>query len=160
MAEVGIAIPEWVSLVAVDFTRESLPEVLARTAFDSCAPTFFTWLGVTYYLSRKVVTETFRHLAAVSPAGSRLVFDCMDAEAFQPERASVAVRRLQEIARRTGEPMESGFGIDELAAVLAEAGFRIREHLAPRDIEARLFQGRDDGYHAFDHIHLIQAERA
>jgi O-methyltransferase involved in polyketide biosynthesis len=87
------------------------------------------------------------------------VFDCLDGDAFRPERASIAVRRLQEIARRTGEPMETGFDADELAEALAVAGFRVREHLTPGDVEERLFRGRADGYHAFDHVHLVLAER-
>ena len=118
---------------------------------------FFSWLGVTYYLTRAVVFDTLRAVAAVAPAGSVIVFDYMDADAFRPGRAARRVQLLQAIARQVGEPMQAGFDPIELAADLDRAGFRLEENLDPAAIEARYFQQRADEYHAFEHVHFAGA---
>ena len=87
----------------------SRPTILAkRVSLD--------WLGVTYYLTREVVFDTLRDVAAVSPQGSVMVFDYMDADAFQPGRAAKRIQLMQAIARQVGEPMQAGFDPFELAA--------------------------------------------
>ena len=55
LARAGITVPDSVTYVPVDFERESLAERLRAAGLGSEA-TFFSWLGVTPYLSR----EAFR----------------------------------------------------------------------------------------------------
>jgi O-methyltransferase involved in polyketide biosynthesis len=42
---------------AVDFEAESLRDGLTRTGLDWSRPTFFSWLGVTIYLTAKPSTR-------------------------------------------------------------------------------------------------------
>ncbi len=156
LAELGWEVPANLHFVPLDFTRASLADALRQSPYDPAVPSFFSWLGVTYYLTREVVFDTLRAVAGIAPAGSHVVFDYMDADAFVPERAAKRMQRMQAIVRQAGEPMKAGFDPSRLAADLAALGLRLLEDLSPADIEERYFKGRSDGYHAYEHVHFAQ----
>ena len=143
--------------IPVDFSQENLAEVLKRAAYRSQAPSFFSWLGVTYYLTREALFTTFRAIAASAPSGSPIIFDYLDTEALVPERAARRVNIMVEIVKRVGEPMITGFDPRTLAADLAGVGLRLQEDIGPADIQKRFFAGRPDGYHACEHAHFAWA---
>jgi len=118
---------------------------------------FFSWLGVTMYLTREEVLAALRTIAENAPAGSAVVFDYFEADAFVPERASHRITAAMEYTRSQGEPMRSGLAPEALAADLAPLGLRLRQDLGPAEIEGRYFRGRADGYHAYDHAHVACA---
>lgn len=162
IALAGWALPANLHFAPVDFSQESLADALRRSAYDSRELTFISWLGVTFYLTRDVVFDTLRAIAGLAPSGSQVVFDYMDADAFDPEKAGKRVRLMQDIARQVGEPMKAGFDPQTLAGDLQPLGLRLVEGLAPEEIEARFFRGpqgggRSDRYHAFEHVHFARA---
>jgi methyltransferase (TIGR00027 family) len=157
LAELGWEIPSGLHFVPVDLAKESLAEALKQSSYNPQKVSFFSWLGVTYYLTKAVVLSTLRVIAAVAPAGSTVVFDYIDAEAFSPGRAAKRMQRMQAIVERVGEPMRANLESLSLAAELEEIGLRLKENLRPGDIEERYFQGRTDGYHAFEHVHFAWA---
>ncbi len=157
LAELGWEIPEQLYFVPVDFAQENLAEAFKRSAYDRRAMSFFSWLGVTYYLTRDVVFATLRAITEVAAADSTIMFDYFDTDAFVPERAATRMQRMQAIVRQAGEPIQTGFDPSRLASDLAALGLRLHEDLGPSDIERRYFQGRTDGYHAFEHVHFAWA---
>jgi methyltransferase (TIGR00027 family) len=157
LREVGWGIPEGLHFLPVDLARESLAAALKCSSYDGTVPSFFSWLGVTMYLTRDEVVSTLRQIAGIAPGGSAVVFDYLDADAFVPERASMRIVTAMEYTRRHGEPMKSGLDPATLAQDLAPLGFRLHEDLGPAEIEERYFRGRADGYHAYDHAHVARA---
>lgn len=157
LREVGREHPAQLHFIAVDFSRENLAEALGRSPYNPQAASFFSWLGVTYYLTREAALATLRAIATVAPPGSTVIFDYLDAEAFVPERAARRVQIMMKLVERVGEPMLTGFDPACLAADLASLGLRLQEDLSPADIEARFFEGRTDGYHACEQAHLARA---
>ena len=111
---------------------------------------------MTPYITHEVVFDTLRAIAGVAPAGSLVVFDYMDPDAFVPERAAKRMQRMQAIVRQAGEPMKAGFDPSTLGADLEALGLRLQEDLSPADIEECYFKGRSDGYHAYEHVHFAQ----
>ena len=55
----GVELPANLSLVPVDFERKSLIESLRMSGYRTDAPGFFSWLGVTMYLSTDAIFGTF-----------------------------------------------------------------------------------------------------
>ena len=157
LREVGREHPAQLHFIPLDFSRENLAEALGRSVYDSQAASFFSWLGVTYYLTREAAFATLRGISEVAPPGSTVIFDYLDTEAFVPERAARRVQIMMRLVERVGEPMLTGFDPASLAADLASLGLRLQEDLSPADIEARFFAGRPDGYHACEHAHLARA---
>jgi methyltransferase (TIGR00027 family) len=157
LAMLNMQTPAQLHFIPINFNTENLADVLKRSTYDLHKPGFFSWLGVTYYLSRQVVFETLRTIAGLAPSGSTIVFDYMDREAFIPEKAAKRIQLMQAIARQVGEPMQAGFDPLELGNELKNLGFSLAENLTPADIETRFFQGRADAYHAFEHVHFARA---
>ena len=149
--------PSQLHFIPVDFSRENLATALGGSVYDQQASSFFSWLGVTYYLTREAVFATLRAIAGVSPPGSTVIFDYLDSEAFIPERVARRVHIMMQLVERVGEPMLTGFDPASLAADLACLGLRLQENLNPSDIEGRFFAGRTDGYRACEHAHLARA---
>ncbi len=157
LAEVGMEHPAQLHFIPVDFEQESLVASLTRSSYDPQAQSLFSWLGVTYYLPRDSVFATLRDIADVTPAGSTVIFDYLDTDAFVPERAAKRMQVQMESVRQVGEPMITGFDPYTIATDLANLGLRLHENLSPSDIQAHYFQGRTDRYHACEHQHFAWA---
>lgn len=157
LARLGSGFPQQLHFVSVDFTTDMLDRSLWRSSYDPRQPGFFSWLGGTCYLTREVVFATLRAIARVAAAGSCVVFDYMDLDAFDVQRASKRMRVMQAIASQAGEPMQTGFMPRELPRELQMLGLDLREDLGPAEIEQRYFRNRRDGYHAFEHVHFAAA---
>jgi methyltransferase (TIGR00027 family) len=149
--------PAGLDFVPLNFITESLTEALLQSRFDPGKLSFFSWLGVTYYLTREAVFATLRAITELAPQGSTIVFDFMDADAFVPERVAIRVQRMQAVARMVGEPMITGLDPVALPDDLQKLGLELREDLDPSAIQARYFQGRQDAYRAFEHVHFARA---
>ncbi len=157
IAAAGWEIPPHLHFVPVDFNQEGFAAALLASAYDPHQASFFSWLGVTYYLAREVVLAALQAIAGLAAPGSQVVFDYMDALAFSPESAGKRIQRMQGIAKMVGEPMQTGFDPLSLGGELQDCGLRLAENLGPDQIEARYFQNRSDGYHAFEQVHFARA---
>jgi methyltransferase (TIGR00027 family) len=143
LAAGGVEIPENAWLVPVDFEREALRHGLARGGVDLAAPVFFSWLGVTMYLSEDAVDAVFRTVAALPP-GSEIAFTFAppdrDPPSADPDRPALAER-----AAAVGEPWLTFFEPAVLREELRGFGFSRVDFLTPAHSEARYFAGRTDG---------------
>jgi methyltransferase (TIGR00027 family) len=130
--------------VAVDFERDSLAERLVAGGFDEDAPAFFSWLGVSYYLSRDSVLDIFRYVSRL-PSPSQLVFDFVmdDSELNETERK--AMRSMTEYVKRHGEPWLCQFGPADLQQTLRDIGFSKTCYFSHALATRRYFEGRADG---------------
>jgi|SRR6185369_13593586 len=152
--ELGWRLPDNLHFIPVDFTRTSLKDALLASGFDTQRPAFFSWLGVTYYLTRSEVMATLRDITAVSAPGSSVVLDYLDIDAYEARLAAPRVQRMIEGVRNLGEPMLSGFDPLSLGGELEQVGLTLVENLCPADIHKRYFLGRTDHYRACEHAHF------
>jgi methyltransferase (TIGR00027 family) len=67
--ECGLSLPPTVHFVAADLSKLSVAQALAQSSFDCAQLAFFSWLGVTMYLTRDANLATLRSIANLSPAG-------------------------------------------------------------------------------------------
>ncbi|WP_309505573.1 class I SAM-dependent methyltransferase [Thermaerobacillus caldiproteolyticus] len=152
LAELGWEIPSHLHFVPVDFTKESLADALKGTLYDVQTKSFFSWLGVTMYLTRDEVFATLRSIAEIAPEGSAVIFDY-----FVPEEDTPHMKEMREDLRKIGEPMKTTFDPSTLAFELESLGLRLHENLSPSDIQERYFQSRTDGYYASKHVRFAWA---
>jgi methyltransferase (TIGR00027 family) len=158
IAGLGWEIPTQLHLVSVDFTEDNLDKLLKSPPYDPRALTFFSWLGVTYYLSCDTVFDTLSVVARISPKGSMIVFDYLDLSMYSTGMASERVKALMDSLQSLGEPLKTGFDPSTLDSDLARIGLGLRENLTPTDIQQRYFEGRTDDYRASQYIHFALAE--
>ncbi len=141
LREAGIAAPDWVRYVPVDFERETLAEGLAGAGFDEGKAAFFTWLGVVPYLTEEAIWTTLGFVAGVR-GGAQVVFDYGDPpETLDAETRGahdVRAKRVEEI----GERWVSYFEAEPLREKLLGLGFLEVEDLRPGQMVERFFPGR------------------
>lgn len=150
-----LEIPDNLSYVSIDFSKDDLKAGLLKAGFDPTQKTFFSWLGVSYYLSKKEIEIMLDDIVALSAEGSSLVFDYADENLFSSE-----VKRVQNMiamAGAGGEPMKSCFEYAELEKILEKHRFLIYELMTTQDIQAQYFEGRESNMTAFEHINYVTA---
>ncbi|MGH9745038.1 MAG: class I SAM-dependent methyltransferase [Candidatus Acidiferrales bacterium] len=144
LSAANIPIPASLTFAPVDFERQTLSAGLRRVGFDPGVPTFFSWLGVTMYLSEDAVMSTFAFVASTPPGGG-IVFDY----AVPPRSLGGAARlAFDAISRRVaaaGEPFRTFFEPAALAESLQQIGVSSIEDLGSEEINARYFKDRADG---------------
>jgi methyltransferase (TIGR00027 family) len=136
----GISLPPTVHFVAADLSKQSVAQALAGLSFDSAQLAFFSWLGVTMYLTRDANLATMRSVALCSPPGSELAFTYMEAARLQSP--SAAFEEMQKQVSALGEPFLSGFDPGTIAADMARCGLELIEDLSGAAALARY--GRSD----------------
>ncbi|MHC1712674.1 MAG: class I SAM-dependent methyltransferase [Solidesulfovibrio sp.] len=155
--EQGWEIPGHLHFVPFDFTGETFATALSQATYAARQLSFFSWLGVSYYLPREVFFRTLATIAQNAPSGSSIVFDYFDTDAFLPEKADKRMQVIQELVRYSGEPMQTGLDPDTLADDIAAVGFVLKEDLGPKQLDTRYFNGRIDGLRAYAHVRLARA---
>ncbi len=157
IARAGWTVPDNLTFVPVDFTKDSLTERLIAGGFDPSAKSFFSWLGVTYYLSVEAIGKTLAELSSLCADGSTLVFDYPDENFFDaPEKR---VQNTIMLAKAGGEPMQSAFSYGELEKLLEKHGFLIYELLTSDDIQRDIIDSVGADMKAFEHVGYCLAVR-
>ena len=153
----GWAVPKNLTFVPVDFTTDNLKERLLAGGFNPAEKTFFSWLGVTYYLSKTAINAMLAALSNLCAEGSTLVFDYANEHFFNaPERR---VQNTIAMVKAGGEPMQSAFAYKELEKLLEKHGFLIYELLKPQDIQRDIIQSARADLKAFEHVHYCLASK-
>lgn len=150
ISRAGWDIPRNLHFVPMDFATDNLTEKLLEKGFSKNRKTFFSWLGVSYYLTKDQIENMFKSISEFSIKGNSLLFDYASEDIF-----SSRIKRVQNtiaMAAASGEPMKSCFGYDELRKMLENQGFSIYEHLNTEEIQKRFFSDRSDYLSAFEHI--------
>ncbi len=155
VAQAGMCEPPLLTFVPVDFIHQDLALELVATGFDRAQPAFFSWLGVSMYLSPDLVLETLRALIALHP-GNAVAFDYAVRPApedpHRPGFDALAARVAQ-----AGEPFRSFFEPAVLVTALRSIGYRAIEDLDSAQINARYFSARSDGLRVRGSAHLMCA---
>jgi methyltransferase (TIGR00027 family) len=154
LEEAGIDLPTDLTFAPVDFETQTLPEGLLSAGYDPDQCTFFSWLGVTEYLTTDAVMAALNFIAS-APAGSGVVFDYM----LSPALLTPAQRsRFDAIANRVasaGEPWQTFFDPALLTKDLCAMGFKHVEDNRPEVINSRYFKDRKDGLRVGSLSHIM-----
>jgi len=150
----GIETPPNVGYAPIDFETTTLRDGLIAAGVDLRAPTFFSWLGVTMYLTEAAVDAVLATVAAF-PKDSEIVFTF--ARASRPDQESADGPTLAERAAALGEPWLSYFEPEQLDAKLRAFGFSNVYFLTPAESRKKYFEGRTDGLEAPRRISIAGA---
>jgi O-methyltransferase involved in polyketide biosynthesis len=129
---------------------------LRLSGFDFQECTFFSWLGVTPYLTQEAIDATLGFIAS-RPAGSGVVFDyAMSPSLMSPAQRGVFDAMAKRVAA-AGEPWQTFFDPSTLAADLKAKGFAQVEDLGAEALNARYFRERADGLQVGSLAHVMNA---
>ncbi|MBJ8105885.1 MULTISPECIES: class I SAM-dependent methyltransferase [Bacillus cereus group] len=154
--EAELEVPNHLHFVSMDFTKGISYEQLRNEGFEH-KKTFFSLLGVSYYLTKEELASLIECLFEMVPAGSSIVFDYPDENLFTEKGLSNRVENMVKMAAVGGEPMKSCYSYREMEALLEKSGLLIYEHLSPEDINKLYFEGRNDYLKAFETVQYMHA---
>jgi methyltransferase (TIGR00027 family) len=155
LAKVGIAPPENLTFVPMDFETTSLRQALrAGFAFDH--PAFCAWLGVTQYLTAAAIEATLAFMLSL-PRASEIVLSFILPQGalagIEADAVAIAAAKSAEV----GEPWLSRFRPADLASQLYRMGFSEVVRLTPEQAQERYLKGRRDGLTARRGEQLMRA---
>src|SRR5262245_10873494 len=133
VAALGIPVPPTLHYAPSDFERTSLTEGLTTAGLRRKEPAFFTWLGVTQYLTRDAVLRTLREVAALSTVESTLVMEFLAPPWTLIDEDATLTNSLAEASAKVGEPWLSFFTSEDMHDALTLVGFTAIEHFGPAE---------------------------
>jgi methyltransferase (TIGR00027 family) len=156
LKESGIPLPTNLKFVPVDFTTQTLAEELRGAGFDPGKCTFFSWLGVTEYLTAEEVMATLRFVASAQ-TGSGIVFNYMVSPSLLTSAQRAAFEAVAQWVASAGEPWKTSFDPGLLTRELRAMGFGHVEDIGPEAINAKYFKDRPDGLRVGSISHVVIA---
>jgi len=153
----GIAIPRSLTFVPTNFEEQTLCSALQSSGFQRDKVSFFSWLGVTPYLTATSAMATLAFIGSL-PGGSGVVFDYAIKRSLLNSEEQMAMDALASRVARVGEPFRLFLDPRALEQMLRVAGFSEVIDLGPAEIHARYFADRTDGLTvAAGLAHLVKA---
>ena len=158
--EQHVTIPDNVHYVPVNFEEDGLVEILRASPFDPSQPTFFSWIGVNYFLGQSDVQKTLAAILSAVDGYCELSQDFVVPAAFLPnDAAKKALEGARELMAGIGAPWFSLYSPDELARLLKEIGFDHTRHISPQEGGQQYFDGRTDNLKPGAFTHMMIASR-
>lgn len=144
LQQAGIAAPGNLHFVPVDFGTMDLADELMAAGFDRNRPGFFSWLGVTMYLTLGGFRKIMEAIGS-GPGGSAVSFDFLMPRESLAATEQITLDGLAKRVAAAGEPLTLFFTEEEIAAECRRAGFERWEFLDAGALNRRYFAGRTDG---------------
>jgi methyltransferase (TIGR00027 family) len=136
--------PGNLTYIPVDLTTGSLSEALySQGIFDKDKLSFYSLLGIAYYLTKENFTALLHDIVRIAPRGCTVVFDYPDEFAYT-QQAGERAKKQAMLASGAGESMLAGYSYMEMEQLLSDAGFLVYEHLSPGEITKQYFDEYND----------------
>lgn len=143
----GLALPDSLRLIPIDFEKDDLADRLTAHGFDPEKRSFFNWLGVTYYLSREAIQDTLNQVAGITCPGSEIVFDYLAETNSIPEDERSLAQGMKNYVGKLGEPMITSFDPATVETDFYTVGrWDVVRNDSPADQQQRYVAGRGDVY--------------
>jgi methyltransferase (TIGR00027 family) len=139
ISEAHLKPPGSLVYVPVDFEREQLAQRLTANGFRSDEPAFFSWLGVTMYLTHEAIAQTLRFVAQSSVTRGGIVFDYLTAPPRWALLRRWGLKLLMSRVAAAGEPWRTLFEPAQLPGELTRLGFATVRDFGGEEINARFF---------------------
>jgi methyltransferase (TIGR00027 family) len=145
LRELSVDIPADVTFVAVDFEQQSISEALRGSGYQIGEPAFFSWLGVTWYLSNEAIEKTLGDIAGVAADGSEIVLDYFLPESMMAPTERRAMKINERLAGTLGERGGNCFTPERIKNTLELAGFSDVVNFGSEEANSRYYVNRSDG---------------
>jgi methyltransferase (TIGR00027 family) len=156
LQEAGISLPVDLTYAPVDFEGQTLADGLRHAGYNPRQRAFFSWLGVTMYLTAQGVMTTLRFIASAAK-GSGVVFDYTVFPSLLDPDQQLMFDTLVKRVDWVREPWQMFFDPAELKKDLLAMGFGHVEDIGPAQINARYFDDRTDGLRVGSLAHIMSA---
>jgi methyltransferase (TIGR00027 family) len=121
ISRLGLATPR-LSFVPADFAADPVAEPLLAAGLNPARAALFLLEGVAVYLEQSAIERVLAEFREVTPVGSLLAISVSIASAAAQSRA-----RFHERVAELGEPARTVLPVDQAAALLSAAGWKLRQ---------------------------------
>ncbi len=135
-------LPNHVSYVEVDLTRDDLGERLEAAGYAPTVPAVFVWSGVSVYVTEDTVRAVLGFVGRQAP-GSSIVFDYCWREMIEGDDSFYGAAHLRRLAEQMGEPLVFGIPRGHAAEFLSEHGLDLEDDIEPEELKRRYLTGSD-----------------
>ena len=122
LAAAGLTPPGTLRFVPIDFEKDDLRTRLVDAGLDPAEPTFFNWMGVSYYLTESAILDNLARMAEIGGPGAEVVLDYLIAPRCVPPEDRALFDAMTAFVGKRGEPMISRFDPGEVDTVLNPEG--------------------------------------
>jgi methyltransferase (TIGR00027 family) len=137
-------IPSNLVFVAIDIDRELLAARLEAAGFQKNRRSLFILEGLLMYLEPESVHQTFQVIGQYAGAGSRVVFDYLQASVLRPENTPLyGQSKITRAVRQAGEQWRFGIEPAEIEQFVNAYGFELNDHRGAAELEAMYFRDAD-----------------
>ena len=145
LAAAGMTPPEVLRFVPIDFEKDDLRTRLVDSGLDPTEPSFFNWMGVSYYLTEGAILDNLDRMAEIGGPGAEVVLDYLiAAECVPPEDRALFDAMMAFVGKR-GEPMISRFDPAAAGTVLNPRGlWDVVRNESPAEHRRRYLGERSD----------------
>lgn len=145
-------IPNHVSLVPVDFEKNTLVKALSASGYKIKQQSLFIWEAVTQYLTETAVRKTFDFLAKAG-IGSQLVFTYVPKDFIQGKNF-YGLKNMYRLYREKTHLWRFGLAPEEVAIFLSQYNWQELEQIASREYKQKYLKptGRE--------LSIMEIERA
>jgi methyltransferase (TIGR00027 family) len=149
-----LGIPSNLVFIAIDFDRELLSAKLETAGFQRDRKSLFILEGLLMYLEPKSVHQTFQIIEQYAGAGSRVVFDYVQATVLRHQTLLYGQSKIEQSVSKAGEQWRFGIEPAEIKQFVTAYGFKLSDHRCAQELEVTYFQnasgrriGRINGTH-------------
>jgi methyltransferase (TIGR00027 family) len=141
--------PSAVKFLPVDFTKQSLEEILLANesiGYNPKGRSLFIWEGACMYLSDDAVDRTLAFIRSHSAPGSTLLFDYVDRDYAMSQGRDgnfYGGNKLYETCKKKREYLSFGIPQGEIGEWLKERGFELVKHWKRDEMEREFMVGSD-----------------
>ena len=159
LAARNAALPDNLTLIGIDFAKQSFRKLLPESGFRNAAKTLFLWEGVSYYLPLQAVDDVLKFVAGCAP-GSSVVFDYALQSFVDGDTGTYGGEQIARWLKKIGEPFLFGLHPADAHRFLANRGLRVVSHVGPTDIERLYLATRHDRPlgRTLGHVRIIEAQ--
>lgn len=151
--------------ISIDFTENNWKNnLIACSKFNPNKMSFCSLLGISYYLSKEIFTNTLSIISSIIPEGSAIVFDYPDENTYTKE-AGYQTKKQVAMANSSKEKMLASYSYLDIEELLSSCNFLIYEHLTPDEITEAYFKKYNQvnpkhPMKAFDNVNYCLAIKA
>ena len=152
-------VPANLTLIGIDFAKQSFRKLLPEHGFRSDAKTLFLWEGVSYYLPLAAVDDVLKFVADCA-TGSSVVFDYALQSFVDGDTGTYGGKQIARWLKKIGEPFLFGLNPASAQSFLARRGLRVVSHVGPSDIERLYLATQKDRPlgRTLGHVRIIEAQ--
>jgi len=145
--------PNNLTYIPIDLTTDSFVDNLSLCdAYDKGKLSFFSLLGISYYLSKEDFKALLERIASSAEKGSTVGFDYPDEHTYT-EQAGERAKKSVRLASGAKEEMLASYSYGKMEQLLSDCGFLVYEHLTPDEITRQFF----DEYNMATPAHFMTA---